>query len=381
MSKRKTYTDEFKTMIAELVLSGKSVKEVSDEYSLSQTAIRNWVKKKAPIDVKGDTTNLEEILKIKKENERLKEENEIFKKGYGYIRDQIDADDIFEIIKDNSEIHSIDTMCRVLKYPRSTYYDKRKEKPENKWTRENKKLQEDILEIYNDSNKVYGAPKIREKLKNNGYENISLKRVQRHMNRLGIRSIVVKKYRPHSTKKVYEGGENLLNRDFTTTKANEKWVADITYIYTQKDGWNYLASILDLHTQKIVGYDFSKTMDTSSVLRALDNAITTQKPAKGLIIHSDRGSQYTSKEYRKTVESKGFKLSYSAKGCPYDNACIESFHAILKKECVYLNTFIDYNHARLVLFRYIEGFYNRRRIHSSIGYLTPDEYENMCRVA
>jgi transposase InsO family protein len=272
-------------------------------------------------------------------------------------------------------------MCRVLKYPRSTYCDKQKEKPENKWTRENKKLQEDILEIYNDSNKVYGAPKIREKLKNNGYENISLKRVQRHMNRLGIRSIVVKKYRPHSTKKVYEGGENLLNRDFTTTKANEKWVADITYIYTQKDGWNYLASILDLHTQKIVGYDFSKTMDTSSVLRALDNAITTQKPAKGLIIHSDRGSQYTSKEYRKTVESKGFKLSYSAKGCPYDNACIESFHAILKKECVYLNTFIDYNHARLVLFRYIEGFYNRRRIHSSIGYLTPDEYENMCRVA
>lgn len=270
-------------------------------------------------------------------------------------------------------------MCRVLKYPRSTYYDKQKEKPENKWKRENKKLQEDILEIYNESNKVYGAPKIREKLKTKGYEKISLKKVQRHMNRLDIRSIVVKKYRPHSTKKVYEDGENLLNRDFTTTKVNEKWVADITYIYTQKDGWNYLASILDLHTQKIIGYDFSKTMDTSSVLRALDNAMTTQNPPKGLIIHSDRGSQYTSKEHRKTVESKGFKLSYSAKGCPYDNACIESFHAILKKECVYLNTFIDYNHARLVLFKYIEGFYNRKRIHSSIGYLTPDEYENMCR--
>ncbi len=201
------------------------------------------------------------------------------------------------------------------------------------------------------------------------------------MKKLGIRSIVVKKYRPHSTKKIYKGGENLLNRDFTTTKINEKWVADITYIHTLKDGWNYLASILDLHTQKIVGYSFSKTMDTSLVLRVLDNAITTQKPPKDLIIHSDRGSQYTSKEYRKAVKPKQFKLSYSAKGCPYDNACIESFHAILKKECVYLNTFIDHNHAKLALFQYIEGFYNKKRIHSSINYMTPDEYENLCRVA
>ncbi|QQY79457.1 IS3 family transposase [Keratinibaculum paraultunense] len=381
MSKRKTYTDEFKTMIAELVLSGKPVKEVADEYSLSQSTIRGWVNKKAPIEVEGNTTNLEEILKIKKENARLKEENEIFKKSYGYIRHQVNPDNIYEIIKDNSDTHSIDTMCKVLDYPRSTYYDKQKEKPENKWKKVNKKLQEDILEIYNESNKVYGAPKIREKLKEKGYKNISIKRVQRHMKKLGIRSIVVKKYRPNSTKKVYEEGENLLNRDFSTTKINEKWVADITYIHTQKDGWTYLASILDLHTQKIVGYSFSKTMDTSLVLRALDNAITTQRPSKGLIIHSDRGSQYTSKEYRKAVETKEFRLSYSAKGCPYDNACIESFHAVLKKECVYLNTFIDYNHARFVLFQYIEGFYNRKRIHSSINYMTPDAYENLCRAS
>ena len=272
-------------------------------------------------------------------------------------------------------------MCKVLKYPRSTYYDKHKEKPENKWKTLNKKLREDILTIYNNSNKIYGAPKIRKELMKMGYETISIKRVQRHMKKLGIRSIVVKKYRPYRAKKVYEQGENLLNRDFSTTKINEKWVADITYIHTLKDGWNYLASILDLHTQKIVGYSFSKTMDTSLVLKALDNAVTTQKPSKGLIIHSDRGSQYTSKEYRETVESKQFKLSYSAKGCPYDNACIESFHAILKKECVYLNTFIDHNHAKLILFQYIEGFYNRKRIHSSINYMTPDEYENLCRVA
>ncbi len=202
------------------------------------------------------------------------------------------------------------------------------------------------------------------------------------MKKLGIRSIVVKKYRPQKTSKVYEKGENLLNRDFSTSRINEKWVADITYIHSLKDGWTYLASsILDLHTQKIVGYSYSKNMDTSLVMQALDNAITSQKPDRGLIVHSDRGSQYTSKEYRKTIEKNNFKLSYSAKGNPYDNACIESFHALIKKECVYLNTFIDFNHAKLELFKYIEGFYNRNRIHSSIGYLTPEAYEQVCRAA
>ncbi len=122
-------------------------------------------------------------------------------------------------------------------------------------------------------------------------------------------------------------------------------------------------------------------MDTSLVLKALDNVMITQKPAEGLIIHTDRGSQYTSNEYRKAIESNKFQLSYSAKGCPYDNACIESFHAVLKKECVYINTFIDYTHASLILFQYIEGFYNRKRIHSSINYMTPNEYENLCRAS
>ncbi len=200
----------------------------------------------------------------------------------------------------------------MLGYPRSTYYDKQKEKSESKWEKENKKLQEDILKIYNE------------------------------------------------------------NRDFSTTKINEKWVADITYIHIQNDGWTYLASVLDLRIPKIVGYSFSKTMDTSLVLKALDNAMITQKPAKGLIIHTYRGSQYTSNEYRKTIKSNKFQLSYSAKGCHYDAACMESFHAVLKKECVYLNTFIDYTHVSLILFQYIEGFYSGKRIHSSINYMTSD---------
>lgn len=272
-------------------------------------------------------------------------------------------------------------MCSILQYPKSTYYDRQKEKDPCPLRVENKKLREDILAIYHESGKRYGAPKIREELIAMGYEKISLKRVQRHMSKLGIRSITIKKYRPHAKNKVYEGGENLLNRDFTTTGINQKWVSDITYVHTLKDGWCYLASVLDLHTKKIVGYSFSKHMNKEIVIEALDNAIKTQRPEKGLIIHSDRGSQYTSSVYRNKVEDLGFKLSYSAKGCSYDNACIESFHASLKKECVYLHTFITYNDAKIELFRYIEGFYNRKRRHSAIGYMSPEGFEKICRAA
>ncbi len=202
------------------------------------------------------------------------------------------------------------------------------------------------------------------------------------MKKLDIKSQTVKKYRPYSKKKVYDLGENLLKRDFTTTDINQKWVCDITYINVLRDGWCYLASVLDLHTKKIVGYSFSTNMTTDLVLKALDNAVKIQHPKKGeLIIHADRGSQYTSNEYREKIESLGFKISYSAKGCPYDNACIESFHAVLKKELVYRYTFSTFEIANLAIFKYIEGFYNRKRIHSAIGYKTPQYIEDLCRAA
>ncbi|XEQ94862.1 IS3 family transposase ISBce13 [Sporomusa carbonis] len=231
------------------------------------------------------------------------------------------------------------------------------------------------MQIYNDSKKRYGAPKIRAVLKES-YPCLSINRVQRHMKALGIKSIVHKKYRPHKSEAVYEHGANLLKRDFSTTSPNEKWVADITYIHTLKDGWCYLATVLDLHLKKVVGYSFSRTISKELVLTALDNAVKSQKPSAGLIIHSDRGSQYTSFEYRHKVEQElKFKLSYSRKGCPYDNAVIESFHSILKKELVYTTTFLNYQHARFELFQYIEGFYNRKRIHSKLNFMSPIQFE------
>lgn len=269
-------------------------------------------------------------------------------------------------------------MCRVLNLPRSTYYDSFHKQP-NSYHVANEQLLKRIREIHLESKGRYGAPKITRILEKVGYS-CSVNRVQRLMNQAGIRSIVTKKYRPTSTnKQPVEARENVLEQDFTTEKMNEKWVADITYIHTLRDGWCYLASVLDLHTKKIIGYKFSRTMTTDLVLDALDHAVLYQQPGKGVIVHTDLGTQYTSEAFQARLAHYEMVPSFSRKGCPYDNACIESYHAILKKEEVYQSRYENYEIAKLALFQYIEGWYNRKRIHSSIGYLTPDEYEQLCR--
>lgn len=269
-------------------------------------------------------------------------------------------------------------MCKVLKVSRSSYYKYLNKKLSNREL-ENQKIKKEILKIYQNSKKRYGAPKINASLKSLGV-NISLKRTQRLMNKLGIKSIVTKKFRPYSNKVNIVERENLLKRNFQTSTINEKWVTDITYIYTIKDGWCYLASVMDLHSKKIVGYSMSKTIDTKLALQALKNAIDIQKPIKSLILHSDLGCQYTSSAFMEYVKSNKFiSHSFSGKGCPYDNAGIESFHASLKKEEVNINRYLDFNVARLAIFEYIEAWYNRNRIHSSIGYITPQHCENLAK--
>ena len=221
-----------------------------------------------------------------------------------------------------------------------------------------------------DSKCRYGAPKIYKTLKMNG-KNVSLKRVQRYMSTMGLRSIVVKKFRPHSSKSSVEEKENLLNRDFEASGINQKWCADITYIHTLKDGWTYLASVMDLYSKKIIGYAYGTSMTAELVAKSLENACLNVKSTKGIILHSDLGTQYTSQKFQELIAKKGIKHSFSRKGNPYDNACIESFHSILKKEEVNHNKYYDINVARKAIFEYIESWYNRKRIHGAINDMTP----------
>ncbi|MFR8041177.1 MULTISPECIES: IS3 family transposase [Clostridium] len=374
-------------MVIELYNSGKPVLELCSEYGITNPTLYNWLKnppgnesKKLIIKVDNklkDVDKDKELLKLQKENERIKEENEIFKKSYRHVRKGIKS--ILRFIDENKRNYSIKAMCRVLEIPRSTYYKSKDETLCNRAI-ENKKYESEILAIYNKSSKRYGAPKIHEKLMQQGYK-ISFKRVQRLMGKLNIASVVVKQFKPYkSAGKIIER-KNIIRRDFSTKTINEKWVGDITYIHTMKEGWCYLASVMDLHTRKIIGYSFSKVMDTNLIIKALKNAYETQTPSGSVIFHSDLGTQYTSEAYADQLKKYNMTASFSRKGCPYDNACIESFHSILKKEEVNRVIYYDYSTARLELFKYIEGWYNRERIHGSIGYLTPQAKEELARAA
>ncbi|MTT31634.1 IS3 family transposase [Terrilactibacillus sp. BCM23-1] len=369
------FNKEFRQMIVELYQSGTPVKDLSSEYGVSETTIYKWIKKLNPISLEdGKSFTPVDYLKLQKEMRRIQEENEILKKGYGHIRKKVTSAEMSVLIDRLQEKHPIKTVCQVLDMPRSTYYQA-KSAGESSLARENRKLMQRIQTLYTESKRRYGAPKIQKRLRKEGFM-VSLKRVQQLMRRANLRSIIVKKYRPQSSQGPVENRKNVLAQDFTTTKINQKWVADITYIHTIKEGWCYLASVMDLCTRKIIGYSFSRSMTTELALKALDNACVNQNPEPGLILHTDLGSQYTSHEFEKAIQEKQIVHSFSKKGCPYDNACIESFHATLKKEEIHQTTYHDFNEARRALFQYIEGWYNRSRIHSCLDYLTPQEAED-----
>ena len=195
---------------------------------------------------------------------------------------------------------------------------------------------------------------------------------------LNLRSITVKKYN-HAGKSTTDNTKdysNLLNQDFKVEKPSKKWVGDITYIYTKETGWTYLAIVMDLFDLKIVGWQYGTNMTNGLVIEAFKKANVNRGLAKDGIFHSDRGSQYTSNDFELLLEKLEIKHSYSKKGYPYDNASMESFNAILKKEEVNVNNYETFKEAKLAIFEFIEGWYNNQRIHSTIGYITPNEKYN-----
>ncbi|WP_154217863.1 IS3 family transposase [Enterococcus faecium] len=372
---KKKFDEDFKKMILDLYQSGQSAEQLAEEYGVVPQTIYRWKK----LYTKNEETGMTEaeILTMKKEMARMKEENANLKKGFNHIRSKVKTSDVFEFIQSNAYTHDVKQMCTVLETPKSSYYDWLKKKPSKRQS-ENERLNRLISGIYFENKGIYGAPKIHKILVSRG-EALSLKRVQKLMRKLGLRSITLKKYKPGKQTKVQsEGRKNLLNQDFTTTSINQKWVTDITYIHTLKDGWTYLSTIQDLHTKKIIGWKFGKQMTKELVIETIDQALLNHTPSENLIIHSDLGSQYTSEAYEAKLKNLNIWHSFSRKGCPYDNAGIESFHASIKKEEVYPSkVYEDYEVAHVALFRYIEVFYNRKRIHSSINYLTPNQMEEL----
>lgn len=264
-----------------------------------------------------------------------------------------------------------------MKISRSEYYYHKNHRT-NVYKEDNRRLNIDIIRIYNESKKRYGSPKIQKILEKEGRK-VSVKRVGKRMKFLKIKSCIVKKNRPGSSNKNVdnEGKKNLLNQEFQTDELRTKMVSDITYIYVKNYEWTYLATVEDLCSRAIIEYSYGETMDADLVIEAIKNAQKKGKFKEQAIFHSDLGSQYTSNKVEKYLKEQRLRHSYSKKGYPYDNACMESFNAILKKEEVNLKEYETFEEAKMALFEFIEGWYNRKRIHSAIGYQIPYDIEKM----
>lgn len=239
---------------------------------------------------------------------------------------------------------------------------------------ENEVLCEKIKESYENSKGLYGSPRIAEELNKKGIFT-SKNRVARLMQKMKLQAKTYKR-KKGNYRKISENllKENLLNQNFKSNKKNEIWAGDITYIPLQNK-YIYLASFLDICTRKVVGWHVSRKIDEELVLKAFRNSIVREKDLKGLIIHTDRGSQYTSKRYQNEVREIGAVSSMSRAGNPYDNALMESFYKTLKTELLINGSFETEEEAKNAIFEYIEIYYNRQRLHSSLGYLSPVEYE------
>ena len=271
---------------------------------------------------------------------------------------------------------AIEKMCKVLKVSRSGYYQWLNRKPSTRKV-ENQLIEERIKEIYKASKRRYGSPKITKEL---NYQDIrvSRPRVARLMRSMNLRSIITKRYKVTTTdsKHNYPIADNYLNRNFQVQRKGQVWVSDITYIRTDQ-GWLYLTIIIDLYDRKVIGWALSKSLTANDTVIAAWTMATLNRPLYDqLLFHSDRGVQYACNEFRAILANcKRVTQSMSRKGDCWDNAVAESFFKIIKSELVYHNRFRSKTHARLEVFEFIEIWYNRKRRHSSLGYLTPIEFE------
>jgi transposase InsO family protein len=281
----------------------------------------------------------------------------------------------FQFIEDHREECPVTRMCKVLNVSPSGFYAWCS-RPVSAREMANRELVKKIEDVYYDSYETYGSPRVYHELKSQDVA-CSENRVARLMRLHGLRAKQVRHYKSTTKRnKRHPVAPNLLNRDFSADRPDHKWLTDITYIPTQ-EGWLYLAVILDLYNRGIVGWAMSERMTSALTISALKMAIRERRPGAGLIHHSDQGSQYTDGTYQALLRDNGIQASMNGVGTWYDNAPMESFFGTLKSELVHHRVYHTRDEARPDLFFYIEAFYNRRRRHSSLDYLSPEAYEQL----
>lgn len=276
-------------------------------------------------------------------------------------------------MREHKEEFSIDTMCRVFQLSRSGYYASCS-RPESARAREDRIIGDEVNAVFVKHEGRYGVPRIHRALRSAG-RTIGRKRVRKTMCMLNLRASTPRR-RVRTTDSRHDEpiAPNLLKQDFTAEAPNLKWAGDITYIATG-EGWLYLAVFIDLFSRRVVGWSMSESIDRHLTRSALLMALRSRTILSSLIVHSDRGVQYAAGDYRQLLHDWSVTPSMSAKGNCYDNAVAESFFATLKKELVHRRAYRTRDEARTSIFNYIESYYNRERMHSTLNYATPIEYE------
>ncbi len=370
----KRYSEEFRLTMVGKYEGGCTAKEICEKYGVSRSTLLQWAKEYSP-DNRGQIPREQYLLR--KEVERLRVENEIFRKcgcsANSSLGVRLDA------IHQFKNQYSIHALCRVLNVNRSTVYHHELRSPEKTHV----EIQDEILkpiieEIFVMSRELFGARKIRAKLKDKGYV-VSERRIMRLMKEQGL---YIKKHGPRlnsANDRLYHYYPNRLQRNFITESPNMVWVSDITYARVGHD-FMYLCVVIDLYARKVVSYSISEHIDTNLITEAFLNAYENRGCPKVLLFHSDQGTQYTSFEFTKLLSDCGVTQSFSAAGTPYDNAVAESFFASIKKEDFRRKFYKDEAEFKIGVSKYID-FYNNYRPHQRLKYMTPNQAEEAYNVS
>ena len=280
----------------------------------------------------------------------------------------------FAFIRERLAGHPVALSCAVLAVSRAGYYAWLR-RPASARQQRYEALAGQVEAAYRENRQVYGSPRLCRVLQNRGTA-VCEKTVAKVMHERRLRARVKRKFVPRTTDSIHGWpvAANVLDRQFTATGRDRKWAADITYIATD-EGWLYLAGVIDLWSRKIVGWSMAEHLETDLVSAALGMAVARRRPLAGLLHHSDRGVQYASEAYQELLRRERMTGSMSGKGDCWDNAVMESFWSTLKTELVHHEHYATREEARASIFEYIEVFYNRQRLHSSLGYVSPEAFE------
>ncbi|WP_220386377.1 IS3 family transposase [Frankia sp. ArI3] len=376
---RRRYTPEYKDEAVKLVIdSGRPVSAIAKDLGINEGTLGSWVAtwrrthqgEEEPLSM-SDRARLKEL---EKENRELRMEREFLFKSDRLLRATPSVTDKYELIAAEKDNYPIRKMCQWLVVSTSGFYDWYR-RPASPRTRRHTTLDTQVRALFAASRQTYGARRIAAALTASG-QPTSVRLARRIMRRAGLKACQPRAYRRTTIPSQAPAPADHVRRDFTATRPGAKLVGDITYIRTG-EGWLYLATVIDCYSRKVLGWSMADHMRTELIIDAFTMAASRATLTPDVIFHSDRGAQYTSDAYHRTLSKHGARPSVGATGVCWDNAAAESFFGTLKNELVYREIYPTRRAARSAIAEYIEVFYNRQRLHSTLGYHTPEHVEHL----